>query len=229
MCGRFVLDASSDELIRKFMVEKNAFPDWVPRWNIAPTSTIPIIIKDAESARVLTPARWSLVPPSAPELTTPYSTFNARTESAAAKRTFAGPLRHSRCLIPARGYYEWSLLEGVKKPFFLHRQDRGMFSMAGLMSWWQAPGSHTAQATATILTRASAGPLTAVHDRMPVIVSRDNENAWLDTSDTDGATLLKEISQHTQNGSDQWDFYSVDPLTGEGAHLTHPESANPLL
>jgi len=103
MCGRFVLDSSIEELIHEFRATHNQFPEWVPRWNIAPTSHIPIVLEGPKGERSIAPARWSLIPPWSTELTVPYATFNARSETAGQKPTFCGPLEHTRCLIPASG------------------------------------------------------------------------------------------------------------------------------
>ena len=103
-----MLDSSIEELIHEFRATHNQFPEWVPRWNIAPTSHIPIVLEGPKGERSIAPARWSLIPPWSTELTVPYATFNARSETAGQKPTFRGPLEHTRCLIPATGYYEWS-------------------------------------------------------------------------------------------------------------------------
>ena len=219
MCGRFVLDATTDDLIREFLASENTFPGWVPRWNIAPTTFIPIITEPSPSQRIIVRARWSLVPPWSKELTLPYSTFNARSESASTKASFSGPLCASRCLIPATGYYEWAARDGAKAPHFIHRTDRSLFAMAGLMTWWSGPDSTTPQATATILTRDSAGAVASLHSRMPVMVTAKDWSSWLDPGNRDGKALLAHLSESTHHQAGVWTYYRVAPLAGEGAAL----------
>ena len=222
MCGRFAIDQGVDDLVRDFLVGRAQFPTWLPRWNIAPTSTIPIIVERTTGLRELGPARWSLVPPWSPELTLRYPTFNARSETAATKPTFQKALATTRCLIPASGYYEWSTRDGVKKPHYLYPSTRTPWAFAGLYSWWTNPDTQETVATATITTRASVGWLTTIHDRMPVIVPPKRFADWLNPEDTDGARLITEMSEATASLVPEISGHEVAPLKGEGPELIAP-------
>jgi putative SOS response-associated peptidase YedK len=197
MCGRFALDQTSDQLIAAFLVQENRFPNWAPHWNIAPTSTIPMVIQSKPEGVVLEAARWSLVPPWAKDLKLPYPTFNARSESAGEKPTFRHALKKSRCIIPARGYYEWTSENGVKTPHFIHDPQASLLLFAGLYSWWQGAEHPNPIATTTIMTMDSAGPLATIHSRMPVLVARDFLPAWLDPDNLHGAELIQETRTST--------------------------------
>ncbi|MFT6973136.1 MAG: putative SOS response-associated peptidase YedK [Pontimonas sp.] len=217
-----MLDSSMEELIKEFRVTHNQFPQWLPRWNIAPTSHIPIVLEGPEGARSIAPARWSLIPSWSTELTVPYATFNARSETAGQKPTFRGPLEHTRCLIPASGYYEWSEVGEKKLPNFVYRPALPLLAIAGLYSWWKGDGDESPLATATILTRASEGPLRAVHDRMPVLVTKEDWTSWLNPGHTDGAALLGKMSASSAARADEFSHYRVAPLEGEGSELIQP-------
>lgn len=217
-CGRFALDHTADDLVREFSVVTNHVPGWVPRWNIAPTTAVPIVLERA-GVRELGPARWSLVPRCAPQLTLKYPTFNARSETAAVKPSFRDSVAHHRCLIPACGYFEWVSAEGVKTPHYIYHPATPVLAFAGLYSWWRDPQSGHTQATATILTRDSAGPLTEVHHRMPLMVPPARYSRWLSATEHDGARMIEEISEATLELAEGFTHHLVAPLAGDGPAL----------
>ena len=219
MCGRFVLDSSLNELIEAFVVTHNRLPDWMSRWNISPGSKIPIVIEREGEGRELGPATWSLVPSWSKEPTLKYPTFNARSETAAEKPTFRDSVKKHRCLIPMSGYYEWSVLEGVKTPHFIHDPGQPLLAAAGLYSWWSDRATGATHPTATMLTRDSEANLRTIHDRMPVFVEPEDFSAWLDPTNTDGPGLIEKVSASTTTRAASFEYYPVRPLKGDGAHL----------
>ena len=74
-------------------------------------------------------------------------------------------------------------------------------------------------ATATILTRDSAGILTTIHDRMPIALGPQDYDRWLDSAEGDGAALIAEVSKTAAHTAGHWDHYEVSPLRGDGPHL----------
>jgi putative SOS response-associated peptidase YedK len=214
MCGRFALDQTSDQLIAAFLVQENRYPTWAPHWNIAPTSIIPILTKQRPGVLSLESARWSLVPPWATELKLPYPTFNARSESAAEKPTFRAALKSTRCVIPASGFYEWTTVQGQKTPHFIRDAEAPLLLFAGLASWWSGPEHPDPIATATILTMDSAGPLTPIHSRMPVLVAEDFFDAWLNPENQHGQELLHETCARTLH---LVETLQVDPVASPSA------------
>jgi putative SOS response-associated peptidase YedK len=227
MCGRFALDQSLDELMDHYAHTNNRFPQvtdalrqvWAPRWNIAPTSTIPIVIERAAGVREIGPARWSLIPSWSPTAALAYPTFNARSETAGEKPTFRDSLNHRRCLIPATAFYEWKGDKGHKTPHVIRRADSRVFSFAGLYSWWTDPENDTTIATTTILTMDSAHAVHEVHHRMPVFITQDFYDEWLDPSVLEGKNLIATASSMAVAVSADLVVYPVAPLVGDGPHL----------
>jgi len=219
MCGRFALDQTTDALIAEFVASTNRFPLWAPRWNIAPTSTIPIVVTNDDGERIVGPARWSLVPPWSTELTLKYPTFNARSETAAEKPTFRGSVNKFRCIVPISGYYEWTSMGGTKQPHFVYRPGQAVVGLAGLYSWWTNPASGEMIATATILTREGAGVLAEVHDRMPIALEPDDQDRWLSRDHSDGGSIISDVSETAARNANSWDHYEVAPLRGDGPEL----------
>jgi putative SOS response-associated peptidase YedK len=106
-----------------------------------------------------------------------------------------GLLAKSRCVIPAAGWYEWKQVERTdpatgeiikaKQPYFLHLPDTQLFAFAGVMAMWKPAGDEEWQASCAVLTRDTVGPAAEVHDRMPVVLQKEAEAAWLDPRLTD--------------------------------------------
>ena len=179
--------------------QRNNQLGFTQHFNIAPTSQIPIIYPGDDGLE-LHMARWGLVPFWWKQPKMPPFTFNARIEEAASKPMWRQVVKTSRCLIPAIGWYEWKAvaatdrmtgeIKTVKQPYFIHLPGRQVFAFAGLMCRWKASESEAAILTAAIITRAAKGPAVEVHERMPLILPKNAEAAWMDSKQTDGQAAL---------------------------------------
>jgi putative SOS response-associated peptidase YedK len=105
--------------------------------------------------------------------------INARAETAAEKPAFREPLERRRCLIPADGFYEWKWTGKSEQPYCFELLDREPFAFAGLWDRWRAPDGILLE-TCTIITTTANQLLADVHDRMPVLLSLENYDLWLD-------------------------------------------------
>ncbi len=200
MCGRYVSPEEA-EIERFWHIGRQNNHPFGRRFNVSPTSIIPILRVDRSTAELeFVNARWGLIPTWWKEPKPPRTTHNARSEEAAAKPMWKGPLAKSRCLVPAVGWYEWKQIERTdpatgeiikaKQPHFFHLADDQLCTFAGVMAMWKPANDDQWQASCAILTREAVGPAAAVHDRMPVLLSRDSENAWLDPKITDAAQAM---------------------------------------
>jgi putative SOS response-associated peptidase YedK len=187
MCGRFALFTLSEELVRQFGAEPP--PDWIPRYNVAPTSRIPIV-REVAGGRQFALARWGLVPAWAKDIDTGYSTINARAETVAEKPAFRAAFKHRRCLIPADGWYEWRAIPGskAKQPYFIARRDRSPLALAGLWERWEGRDREPLESCTIIVTAANDG-LRGIHDRMPVVLDPASWDDWLALEQRDPAVL----------------------------------------
>jgi putative SOS response-associated peptidase YedK len=104
---------------------------------------------------------------------------NARVETAASRPTFADAWRRGRCVVPADGFYEWAGPAQARRPHFVHAADAGLLFLAGLfLGGPEREPDHGLHFC--ILTRAADPVVAAVHDRMPVVLSRAALGPWLD-------------------------------------------------
>jgi len=180
MCGRFELNISKDKLIEKFGINNWQLDTYQPRFNIPPGTKIPIIRQVGEN-RIINEANWGLIPSWSKDKKFAYRTFNARSETVAEKPFFRAAYKRSRCLIPASGYYEWQKLDANnKQPFWIGRNDKEPFAMAGLFEDWTDTETGELIESCTIITKESHKEITQIHDRMPVILPDDFYDNWLD-------------------------------------------------
>lgn len=111
-------------------------------------------------------------------------TLNARADTIFEKPSFREPIMRKRCLIPSTGYFEWRH-EGSKKiPYYIYVKDEPIFSMAGIYDTWLDKSTGKEYSTFSMIT-TDTNPLTDyIHNtkhRMPAILSKENEEKWLDT------------------------------------------------
>jgi putative SOS response-associated peptidase YedK len=179
MCGRYRLSRRKQVLAEHF--EANPFDDdWEPRYNIAPTQPVPVVRQHPKEKRcVLSMMRWGLVPSWAKDASGSASMINARSETAVSKPAFRDPIKFRRCLIPADGFYEWRRTGSSKQPYCFEVNNGEMFAFAGLWDGWKDANGQWIK-SCSILTTVANGLTLQVHDRMPVILRREDHAVWLD-------------------------------------------------
>ena len=179
MCGRFTVATDPAALAERFEV---VLPeDWEPSWNVAPTQEVLGIVRRRDAPRELRELRFGLIPHWAKDMRAGFSMINARAETVRAKSAYKGLLEHRRALIVADGFYEWRTdPDGKKRPVHFTLAHGEPFAFAGLWASWHDPGADAWLDSCTIITTIANELVAPVHDRMPVIVPRAAEVAWLD-------------------------------------------------
>ena len=178
MCGRYKLSRRK-QIVDEYFNSPPDEQDWNPRYNIAPTQPVPVIRQHPkEPVRTLSLMKWGLIPSWAKDPSAAARMINARSETASTLPAFRDALKFRRCLIPADGFYEWLRAGNAKQPFCFEVGDGELFAFAGIWDRWQGGG--IAVETCSILTTTPNVVTSAVHDRMPVILDRDDYDLWLD-------------------------------------------------
>jgi putative SOS response-associated peptidase YedK len=218
MCGRFANEKTTNDLIVEFVADGNDFEDWVPRYSIAPTEITPIIREQKHSdsgevIRTIEPAVWDFHPSFMKDSKRP--NFNARIETVASNGLWKNAFASSRCIVPMRGYYEWteSVFDGkkVKQPHFIHG---GSTTLA-------AAGISTARkvndewvVSTAIITREAKDASGEVHDRMPAFVVPDIYDEWLSpaklATDADREHMLSLLQDVSERVAGTITTYEVD-------------------
>jgi putative SOS response-associated peptidase YedK len=178
MCGRYTVAVDPQLLAERFGV---GLPDEVvPRFNVAPTDPV-LAVTRRHDERELLVARWGLVPHWAKDPKGGAKMINARAETLTEKSAYSPLLAKGRCLILADGFYEWRLdPDGRKRPVRYTVDGGAPFGFAGLWTGRRDPESGDWLRTCTIITTKANDLVAPVHDRMPVILPRASEDAWLD-------------------------------------------------
>jgi putative SOS response-associated peptidase YedK len=189
MCGRYRLTAKERWLAEYFNLDPEDV-EWAARWNIAPTDEVATIRQDRHGPkRIFAKMRWGMIPYWAKDMSIGAKTINAVCETAAEKPVFRESMKKRRCLIPADGFYEWKKIGPKKKQAFnIGMADDGLFAFAGLWDRWKGPNNKVIE-SCTILTTDANALLKDIHDRMPVIIEKDDYDLWLDPGMTDPAKV----------------------------------------
>ncbi|HUV76519.1 MAG TPA: SOS response-associated peptidase [Desulfobacterales bacterium] len=189
MCGRFVQNSPLHTIQQIFDVETPLL-EVVPNYNVAPTQKILSIVKHENKNRLET-LHWGLVPFWAKDISIGSRMINARAETVAEKPSFRNAFKKRRCLIPADGFYEWKGKKGAKQPHYISSLSVEPFAFAGLWEKWTDKESDddTVYKSCTIITTAARGSIREIHDRIPVILSPEFHEKWLNTDMQDPKAL----------------------------------------
>lgn len=177
MCGRFAFYSSHEAMAALFDAEPVGAVE--PRYNIAPTQDVAAIREPEQGRRELVVLRWGLVPYWAKDPSIGNRLINARAETVAAKPAYREAYRRRRCLVLADGFYEWRPGPQGKIPWFISLASGEPFAFAGLWERWRDRESGARLETAVIVTTAAQGFIAELHDRMPVVLDRQQADRWL--------------------------------------------------
>ena len=169
MCGRYVL-YDLETLQASYPVP--AEYDLQPSYNVAPTQTMPVVTE--EGVQLM---RWGLIPKWAKDKKIGYRLINARSETIFDKPVWRSVITRKRCLVPANGFYEWQKRDDGKQPYYIYVKDQKLFMFAGVWESWLHDGKEWQ--TYSILTTVPNEEMSAIHDRMPVILHSDDHAQWL--------------------------------------------------
>ncbi|MDR4507390.1 MAG: SOS response-associated peptidase [Candidatus Brocadiaceae bacterium] len=220
MCGRFVLDDIDDILSRYRITESTDVKGKItPHYNIAPSQHIPVIYKDEHRENKIEFMKWGLVPFWAKDPKIGYRMINARAETLTQKPSFKHILKTKRCLIPSSGFYEWEKTDKQKVPYYIGIKNSRIFSFAGLFDIWKDSDGNELK-TFTIITTDANKTLKPIHDRMPVILGKESEENWLDTSIQDFDVLAEMLRPYHD---DQMIVHKVS------REVNNPRNDNPQL
>lgn len=178
MCGRYAFSRIEKQLIERLGL-KELPPELAKRYNIAPGQQAPVCIR-SEAGRRLDMLQWGLVPGWASDPAVGSRHFNARSETAPEKPSFREAWTSRRALVPCDGWFEWRKVGHERQPWFIHSPEEELSTFAAL--WEPAPAilGPDHPGTFSILTCAAAPAISHLHHRMPVLLSGELREAWLE-------------------------------------------------
>jgi len=169
--------------------KKGARPDAKP---------VPSFADRAPGKREFALVRWGLLPSWVKDPKTFTLLINARGESVIDKPAFRAAMKRRRCLIPADGFYEWKAVGGRKQPYYVRQKSGAPMAFAGLWETWEGPNGEEME-TAAIVTTSANRTLSVIHGRMPVIVSPEAFDLWLNCAEVDAKTAAALIAPAPEN------------------------------
>ena len=219
MSSRYAL-YQTDKLHDRFTPTTGLPKGIKPRYNISPISRNPVVIqRDGKS--VVESMIWGFIPKNAKDTNSVfrYKTFNVREEDIFKKVTWEKAIRQTRCLVPVNGFYLFKKNPQGKTPYFLHMPGNALFALAGVYSSWTDPAG-VEHGMYSVITTESHDAISRIERRAPVIVSKSDEQAWLDGSIDDMTTLYSIMRP-----------YQGDELIAEevGDAVTSPKAEHPKL
>ena len=186
MCGRYVRKTGAQEIAHAFAAIDGGVRI-SQNFNISPTSDV-FVLRSYSHAVRLDVMSWGLVPVWAKDVSRAASLINARSESVAEKPSFRNLISRHRCVMPMNAYYEWKPMKvagkAMKQPFaFIPGKDSGYdheshFAVASLWSTWR-DGEGKELTTCVALTTEANQRVSQVHNRMPVLLTKDGVKQWL--------------------------------------------------
>ena len=194
MCGRFTLTTPPESLAAAFGVPEVPAA-WRPRYNAAPAQLVAVVGRKPDGkARGMALLRWGFVPRWAESPNKGTRPINAMAETVATKAPFKDSFRDRRCLIPADGFYEWVVEDGLKVPHHFRLRSGEPFAFAGVWDLWAKGGQPPIHSCAVITVKANK-LVEPIHDRMPAVLLPGQYDRWLDaeTGVEDALSLLKPL------------------------------------
>jgi len=217
MCGRFTLHSRARIKLKGFTSPDLPFE---PRYNIAPSQEV-LAIADfggGVEARLL---RWGLIPSWSMN---GQGFINARSETLAEKRSFSEAFRLRRCLIPADGFFEWKRKGKEKRPFYIRARNDQPLTFAGIWDTWRDRDAAKVRSCA-IITTAPNELVRELHDRMPVILSEDHYEQWVDRT-TNPVELMRVLTPFPAEAMTMYQVsQNVNSIESDVAGLIEPVDA----
>ena len=203
MIDRYSITASATEISERFSVDVPDF--YKAHYNASPTQLLPVIT--SATTQGLSSFFWGTAPDWAKNKTLSEKIINLGAEHFAEKPTLKKAMRTHRCIIPADGFYGWKKLgKKTSVPYRFVLEKEKIFSFPGLWEEFEDSDGQQIQ-TFTIITIPADKVVSAIQERMPLILTRQTEKLWLDkTSDEE-----KLMSILSQTNPTELNYYPVSP------------------
>lgn len=229
MCGRVTIQTPALAIARELALTGVRSALDRPRYNLAPTQLMPVVINDGE--RMLDAYRWGLIPSWAKEASIGNKLINARGETVAEKPSFRSALKRRRCLVIVDGWFEWKQSTKPKTPYLFRRKDGRPMAFAGLWEEWTAPDTGEVLRTCTVITTGPNALMAPIHDRMPVILRPEAQQVWLRPEPQEATELQPLLVPNEDEPLELWEVSRVvnSPTNDVPACIERVASQAPLL
>lgn len=200
MCGRYGLIAKKEEIIDRFDVENEGF-DFQENYNIAPSQLMPIIERHSPNSIHL--REWGIY------LYGKYFTINARTDKLEFNSIWRKSVQERRCIIPANYFFEWKRTNNFKQPYLFQLKNKQLMGLAGFLVDFIDKNKNERTGFIMLTTEAN-DIMSPIHNRIPVILRKEDEDEWLNPDIVELEHLLRFFEPFP---SDQMETYPISQLT----------------
>ena len=193
MCTRFYVEPryysslitrAQQSALAKQMIVKIGKPLTMSR-DIFPTSIAAVLAPNKDGKPAVFPMLWGFTHDAVDK-----AIVNCRIESADQKELWKDSWYRRRCIIPATWYYEWAhpdaertSISGQKQKkaagqkYLIQPKDADTTYLAGLYRMEEHRGITVP--VFAVITRDAVGDLKEIHDRMPLIIGREDILNWI--------------------------------------------------
>lgn len=197
MCGRYQLDIDNrDSFIERFHIEGTIPKKLQSSWNIAPSQEELVIL--SQSPNHIEMMEWGLIP-FWEKSDKPKGLINIRDDSIKNKKWAHKYIQFQRCIIPATGFYEWKKTKEGKVPYCIRLKSKAYFGMAGLYADWTHPKTNENIRAYAIITTSPNDVMKDIHNRMPVILEKSDEDDWLNPDNVEVENMVKYLKPFSHN------------------------------
>jgi putative SOS response-associated peptidase YedK len=213
MCGRFEQSETpryyADALSVHISERLKALSDNTAVYNVAPGQRPWMIMLHGGQVLFIGMSWGYRTPDEAAAKRKPW--INARVEKALTGRYFRHMFRGGRVIIPAGGWYEWTLENGKKQPWYITRRKDQPIFMAGLSNYeLDEPDAQQQKVEVgfVIVSEDCEGGMVDIHDRRPVVLEPEDALRWLDPE-----TPVEEVARIAQAKSlptEEFIWWKVD-------------------
>jgi putative SOS response-associated peptidase YedK len=228
MCGAYGFSVKDAKDVYDRFEVVNTLEDLKPSFKVTPGRLNPIIT--AHSPKQISRMLWGLIPFWARDDKSKYSTINAKAETAASLPTYREPFRKHRCLIPATGFYEPDKVHFTEKerpyPWYYFRfKDQEIFAFAGLYDVWTDKATGKEIHSYTLITTEPNEIVGRVHGRMPVILSKEDEETWINPDIVEPEHVQQLLKPYPANLMEGW---RAPDAARSPRSLDHPDFIKPI-
>lgn len=205
MCGAYGFSVKDAREVYERFDTVNTLDELKPRWNIRPGQMNPVVI--SQSPNQILRMFWGLIPHFASDEHYKYKTINAKAETVAQLASFRKPFRSQRCLVPTTGFYEPDKVNKASPPFtwhYFHLKDQPLFAFAGIYDIWQDKQTGKEIKSYAIITTTPNTVVGNIHERMPVILHKEDEASWLNPDITEQEHLLPLLQSYPAGNMEDW-------------------------
>lgn len=201
MCGRYTYYSAKDlienyKFLNKSDHQTRLALDAPDNYNVTPGSKMPVIVAGQQKRRIEL-MTWGIIPNWSKEPHTKLKLINARQEALFEKPLWKSLAKSKRCIVPARGFYEWKDIDGNRQPYYISPKKGNLLSFAGLYDEWQGSNNELIR-TFCIITTSPNAEMAKIHNRMPAILSSDVLDLWLSDKELE-QDLINDILQKPQD------------------------------